>query len=161
MNTCSFTGHRQIKNAHSNAILPVLDQEISNAYERGCRTFLAGGAIGFDTIAAREVIKFRLTHPDVRLVLYLPCMDQDKLWSEEQREAYAHILSSADEVIYVRDAYVEGCMRERNFLLASKCDMIICYVGHSRSGAAQTMRMADSMGKEIVNIYNILEESIR
>lgn len=159
MKACSFTGHRQIKGEHFDVLLPVLDREIDRAYERGCRTFLAGGAIGFDTIAAREVIKFRLTHPDVRLVLCLPCMDQDKHWKEEQRAAYAHILSSADEVIYVRDTYSDGCMRERNFLLASKCDMIICYVGYSRSGASQTMRMADSMGKEIVNIYSILEES--
>jgi uncharacterized phage-like protein YoqJ len=155
---CSFTGHRQIKSAHLDNIVPLLERTINYAYEEGCRTFYTGGAVGFDTLAARAVIKFRLSHPDVRLVLCLPCVGQDQGWSEAQKAAYAHTLSTADEVIYARDTYTDGCMRERNFLLANKCDIMIAYVGKSKSGSSQTMRMADSMGKEILNIYPVLED---
>ena len=155
---CSFTGHRKIKEEHLENIRPLLLRTINYAYDEGCRVFYTGGAIGFDTLAAREVIRFRLTHPDVKLILCLPCVDQDLVWSEEQRAAYAHTLSSADEVIYARDTYTDGCMRERNFLLANKCDIMIAYVGRGNSGSSQTMRMADSMGKEIVNIYPVLED---
>ncbi len=158
MKACSFTGHRRIKKEHLKNLTPLLLRTINYAYDEGCRTFYTGGAIGFDTVAAREVIKFRMTHRDVRLVLCLPCINQDENWSEDQKFSYSHVLSSADEVIYARDDYTEGCMRERNFLLASKCDIMICYVGKDRSGSSQTMRMADSMGKEILNIYPVLED---
>ena len=156
---CSFTGHRTIKKDHKSQIEGSLLRAITYAYEDGCREFLTGGALGFDTLAAKEIIKFRQTHPDVRLVLCLPCINQADKWSERDRDLYNHILTFADEVIYTSEAYTDSCMRERNFLLASKCDILIAYCGRAISGSAQTLRMADSMGKVIINIYEELESS--
>lgn len=156
--SCSFTGHRQIKPEHKENLLPLLHRTINYAYEEGCRDFYTGGAVGFDTIAAREMIKFRLTHPGVRLILCLPCINQDSGWLPSEKAAYNHILSSADEVIYVSEEYTESCMRGRNFLLANKCDILIAYSGRAHSGSAQTVRMADAMGKEILNIYPVLDK---
>ena len=154
---CSFTGHRVIKESHKGRISELLLHAIKYAYEDGCRDFITGGALGFDTLAAKEIIKFRQTHRDVRLILCLPCMDQAEGWNDRNQSLYTHILTLADEIIYASDTYTEGCMRERNFLLASKCDILIAYCGRSKSGSAQTLRMADSMGKEIINLYEGLE----
>ena len=156
---CSFTGHRLIKKEHSSRLLPLVDRAIEYAYSEGCRTFLSGGAVGFDTVAARGVIRFRLSHPDARLILLLPCVNQDEKWSEEQRDAYEYILASADEVEYISDEYTDSCMKERNFKLAGKADILIAYVGHNRSGSAQTARMADKMGKTVYNLYKALEDN--
>ena len=151
---CSFTGHRNINKEHEGALPELVLRAIGYAYERGCRTFYSGGAIGFDTVAAREVIRFRMTHPDVRLVILVPCINQDAAWSYRQREAYSYILSSADEVIFVSsEPDCDGCMRERNRRLADRCDLMIAYVSRSYSGAAQTVRMADRAGKKIYNLY--------
>lgn len=150
---CSFTGHRVIADFHRERIQGLIGTAIKYAYVSGCREFLCGGALGFDTLAAKEIIKFRLSHRDVRLVLCLPCVDQADAWGEESREMYSYILESADEVIYASDSYTPICMRERNFLLASRCDILIAYYGRQRSGTGQTVRMADSMGKEIINLY--------
>ena len=155
--SCSFTGHRQIKESHKPEISGMLAYAIECAYEQGCRVFYAGGALGFDTVAAKEVIKFRQTHPGVRLVLCLPCQNQDEGWSEQQRSIYKHIASMADEIIYAKDHYTDGCMRERNFLLANKCDILIAYCTRKNSGAYQTIRMAEAMGKDVVNIYDKLD----
>jgi uncharacterized phage-like protein YoqJ len=154
---CSFTGHRQIKSEHSKRLGALVEKAIEYAYGEGCRLFYSGGAIGFDTVAARAVVKFRITHPDVRLVMLLPCLNQDAKWSAEQKDAYSFILSAADEVEYVSEEYTDSCMRERNFLLASRADIVFAYVGHPRSGSAQTARMADSMGKTVYNLYKALE----
>jgi uncharacterized phage-like protein YoqJ len=154
---CSFTGHRIIKDAHESRICELLVRAIKFAYDDGCREFLTGGALGFDTLAAKEVIKFRQTHRDVRLILCLPCTDQAEGWSDRDQSLYNHILTSADEIVYASDSYTEGCMRERNFLLASRCDILIAYCGRTKSGSAQTLRMADAMGKEIINIYDALD----
>lgn len=155
--TCAFTGHRNIKYGHKAALPGLLSRAIGYAYENGCRRFITGGAIGFDTEAAREVIRFRLSHPDVTLVLFLPCLDQDAAWTQSQRSSYDYILSSADEVKYVSQTYDKGCMRRRNQAMAEECDIMIAYVGHDRSGASQTLRIARELGREAYNLYPQLE----
>ena len=155
--TCSFTGHRNIKKDHIKKLPDLLLRAIGYAYEKGCRTFLAGGAVGFDTEAARAVISFRLSRPDVRLKLILPCVDQAERWSEHQRSVYEYTLSEADEVVYISDSYYDGCLKERNRALAEQCDILIAYVGRYNSGAAQTARMAKSLGKQVYNLYPTLD----
>ena len=48
---CSFTGHRSVKATHKNKIAPLITRAIEYAYKEGCRDFLSGGAVGFDTLA--------------------------------------------------------------------------------------------------------------
>ena len=151
--TCSFTGHRTIPAAHLAALSDLLSRAVAYAYGEGCRTFYAGGALGFDTYAARAVISFRVTHRDVRLVLLLPCLDQAKSWSAHGRAEYEWILGQADEVQYFADAYTKDCMRLRNLALAERGDLLIAYVGHERSGAAQTLRAAARLGKRVYNLF--------
>ena len=158
MTTCAFTGHRNIKYEHRSALPGLLSRAINYAYEQGCRRFITGGALGFDTEAAREVIRFRITHPDVSLILFLPCLDQDAAWTERQRSLYDYILSSADQVRYVSEIYDKSCMKRRNQAMAEECDILLAYVGHDRSGAAQTLRIATTLGKETYNLYYHLEK---
>ncbi len=152
MKKCSFTGHRVIASAHMDTVREKLKSGVEYAYTQGCRDFLCGGALGFDTMAAEAVINFRASHAEARLVLVLPCRDQANGWSDSDREKYEHILSVADEIIYIRDIYVDGCMKERNQYLADECDMLICYLNSPRSGAGQTVRMAKSLNKPVYNI---------
>ena len=155
---CSFTGHRQISPEVREGLSDLLRRAVEYAYAEGCRTFMTGGAIGFDTLAAKEVIRFRMSHPDVRLVLILPCLNQDEKWTSYQRSSYNFTLGAADEVIYTSEEYTNTCMAERNALLAERADMLIAYVGRLRSGAAQTVRMAERLGKKIYNLYPTLHK---
>lgn len=158
MNTCAFTGHRNIKESHKLALPDLLARAVAYAYEKGCRRFIAGGALGFDTLAAREVLRFRISHPDVSLVLFLPCLDQDAGWSGRQRDSYEYILSRADEVRFVSENYDKSCMKRRNQAMADECDIMIAYVSRDYSGSAQTLRMVKSQGKETYNLYPNLEK---
>lgn len=158
---CSFTGHRRIVSAHAGYISDLLARSVEYAYSEGCRTFMTGGALGFDTLAADAVLHLRERYPDVRLALCLPCRDQDADWSESQRRKYREILDSADEVIYASEVYTSTCMRERNLMLAEKCDILIAYVGYAASGSAQTARMAERLGRRVYNIYPTLNEKSR
>ena len=158
MLSCSFTGHRQIKSEHRAKLPDILSRAIEYAYSKGCRRFLCGGAIGFDTEAARQIIRFRVTHPDVTFVLLLPCLNQSENWSDAQKSRYEYTLSVADEVVYVSQNYTSKCMKERNERLASEGDILISYVSKNNSGAAQTSRMASNLGKEVYNLYPALEK---
>jgi len=161
MKACAFTGHRRIESRHIQKLPELVLRAVQYAYDNGCRKFITGGAIGFDTLAAREIIKFRISHPDVSLVLALPCTNQDEHWSPSQRDAYSYTLSVADEVIYISDEYTETCMKERNLYLAEESDILIAYVSRSASGAGQTVRMANRLGREIYNLYAALENGSR
>ena len=155
---CSFTGHRVIPTQHLNAVIALLHREIAYAYEQGCRDFYCGGALGFDTLAAECVLSLKDRFRDIRLVMLLPCVDQDRMWNAAQRARYKRILSLADEVAYVCREYNDGCMRLRNMELVKSCRILIAYSGRVRSGAAQTVRMAEREGKIVRNIYPLLNE---
>lgn len=154
--TCSFTGHRALPEAKRAELYDLVMRAVSYAYDEGCRDFCVGGAVGFDTLAAKAVVRFRMDHPDARLLLLLPCMNQDEKWGEAERAVYAYLLSVADEVEYVSKEYTSTCMKKRNEALANRADILIAYVGHDRSGASQTCRMARSLGKRIYNLYPTL-----
>ena len=142
MKSCSFTGHRVIAAEKTSALEMLIDRAVEYAYGEGCRDFLCGGALGFDTMAARSVIAKRIKYPDMRLLMVLPCKNQTDRWTERERFMYEYTLSVADEVIYISDEYTSSCMKERNLYLAENCDILIAYVGRSNSGAAQTVRFA-------------------
>ncbi len=155
--SCSFTGHRQIKPSHSAALAPLLDRAIAYAYSCGCRSFYSGGAVGFDTHAALRVLTFRATHPDVRLVMLLPCENQDERWSESQKALYREILSQADEVVYTSRRYTPTCIKERNRALAEHADIMIAYLSDRASGTGQTVAISERLGKRVYNLYPTLD----
>lgn len=63
MTTCCFTGHRRIP---PEAIAPLrerLEAEIESLIRQGVRYFGAGGALGFDTLAAEAVLDLKAVYP--------------------------------------------------------------------------------------------------
>ena len=159
MEKCSFTGHRIISQCHEGALRDLLQRAIDYAYSEGCRSFFCGGAIGFDMLAARAVLLKRMRNPDIRLVIVAPCRDQDATWGERDKASYEFILSEADEIIYVSDGYSSDCLRKRNMKLAELCDIMIAFSGNDRSGSAQTVRMAQKLGKMVYNLFPTVNKS--
>ena len=159
MKNCSFTGHRHIPDGHMKALSQLLDRAIEYTYSEGCRNFYTGGALGFDTMAARQLIRYKLSHSDMRLIIVVPCKNQDEKWSPSQRDAYEYILANADEIFYCSEEYTKDCMKKRNAYLAEQCDIMIAYSGRTSSGSAQTVRMAESRGKTVYNLYPAVSRS--
>ena len=70
--TVCFTGHRYIPVARLGELAERLDRVLARLYAAGYRTYITGGADGFDTLAALRIIELRRAHPDVRLVVAIP-----------------------------------------------------------------------------------------
>lgn len=153
MNGCSFTGHRIIPETQAASLEDLVLRAIAYAYAQGCRNFYTGGALGFDTLCAKQIIRFRMSHPDARFILILPCKDQAWKWNGRQIEMYEFTLSSADEIIYVSEEYTPTCMKKRNKSLVDNCDLLIAYVERERSGAGQTVAMARAAEKQVYNLF--------
>lgn len=154
MSSCCFTGHRIIKNSEKlqKKLLTVLETLIEN----GAEDFYAGGAIGFDTLAAEAVLRLREKYPHIKLRLVLPCCrdEQTKYWTAAQREEYDRILSLADTVEYTADVYSDSCMKKRNARLTELADCFVCFYDKKRpaGGTVQTLRMAAKKGIKIINL---------
>ena len=57
--TCCFTGHRKISADKIPFVRRNLREAIYAACTEGYRRFVCGGALGFDTMAAIEVLSFK------------------------------------------------------------------------------------------------------
>lgn len=152
---CAFTGHRSLPEAFIKDIEDKLVRGIEYAYSLGIRDFYAGGAMGFDTCAARAVIKLRERLP-IRLCLVLPCRDQDARWSAYDSGEYRRILSLSDSAEYISDRYYSGCMAERNRRLIEYSDMLIAYVTRRSGGSFQTAGFASDKGIPVYNIASAI-----
>jgi hypothetical protein len=111
--TVCFTGHRQIPYEAAARMPRLLEEVISELCERGATVFRAGGAMGFDTLAALKVLDMKETYPHIRLELILPCRNQTERWDEISRRTYQYILERADRHRFLFDTYFDGCMLER------------------------------------------------
>jgi uncharacterized phage-like protein YoqJ len=161
--TCCFTGHRRIPPERLAHVEEKTSHVLDVLIRAGFRWFLAGGALGYDTLAENIVLSKREANPDIRLILALPCRDQTNMWlrlpKEHQNEClreYQRLKGLADEVVYVNDFYFDGCMRERNLYMVERSSFCVaCFDGslRSRSGAGQTFRMARRAGLKIYNCW--------
>ena len=103
--TCCFTGHREIPSGQRRKIFARTEEAIEGLSKKGYLYFGAGGALGFDTIAAFAVLKLKERYPDIRLILVLPCLSQTRGWSQEDIEIYEDIKQKADKVVYTSQEY--------------------------------------------------------
>lgn len=150
-----FTGHRHIEGSELEEISARLYSAVCNLILRGYNTFICGGAIGFDTLAADCIISFKKRFPHIKLVLALPCRDQTVKWNNLSDIAkYKSILGAADSVYYASPLYTDGCMLERNRLMVDSSSVCIAYMKHKRGGTAYTYKYAKSIGLRIINLYD-------
>lgn len=150
-NACCFTGHRIIAKADRAPLAAALEAEVRRLALRGVTEFYAGGARGFDTLAAECVLRVRETLP-VKLHLILPCRDQCRGWTSPERVRYGEILRRADSVRYICGEYEEDCMLRRNDALVASSGICVCYMQRPRGGTAYTVRRARLEGLEIIHL---------
>ena len=157
MESCCFTGHRVLPTGEAGVRLVRLTEDsVRDAYRAGCRRFFAGGALGFDMLAAAVVCRLRDSElPDISLHLILPCRDQDSRWSARDRERYQRMLDLADSHVYLYEAYANGVMAARNRALVDAADFCIAYMTASGSGTGLTVSMARRRG---IPVRNLAEE---
>ena len=154
--TVCFTGHRHIDRSKALLIPTKLKEILEDLISRGAVRFRAGGAWGFDTIAALCVIELQMTHPEISLELVLPCRDQAKLWNEASRDVYEYILSKATHVEYASEHFTSWCMHERNRRLVNESQVCVAYLAHSSGGTAYTFGYALEKGLEVINIHDLI-----
>lgn len=150
---CCFTGHRVVPTDRTEELRQRLRAGIAYLCDAmSITTYYAGGALGFDSLAAEAVIEQRGRHPNLRLVIVVPCRDQAARWSAEQKARYERINRDADEVICLAEHYFNGCMHQRNRYMVDHSAYCICYLTEQTGGTAYTVQYAREHGLRIFNL---------
>ncbi len=151
---CFFTGHRNMSISEIMSIQDELEQCISDCIAAGVYIFIAGGAVGFDTLAAETVLKLKRKYPDIMLCLYIPGYGQTRCFSASQKRRWKYIWNRADYVKYISyaDCGIKGVYAKRNQAMADDAGFCIAYCKYERTGSAQTLEMAKKNGVIIMNI---------
>jgi uncharacterized phage-like protein YoqJ len=154
--TVAFTGHRNI-NREDILLLPsLLEKTILTLAHRGAVVFRAGGAIGFDMLAALKVLDMKERLPQLELELILPCKNQTERWDAASVRTYNYILKNSTRHRFLYDSYVDGCMLARDRQLIEGADVCVAYCTRSQGGAAYTCAYALKNGLELINLYDTL-----
>ena len=150
---CCFTGHRDFPQDQMESVLLRLTNAVDRLYKRGIRTFLVGGARGFDTLAAIQLINLRRhLYPNLRLVLVRPCEGQADRWPPIEQALYQTVRSEADLDILLSDHYYNGCMQKRNAFMVNHSCHLLAYVTQTTGGSYQTLNLARKRGISIENL---------
>ena len=150
--TACFTGHREIPFFQKRRLKAKVKSAITDAIRNGYRYFGAGGALGFDMLAAQTVLELKADYPDIKLMLVLPCLNQTRGWAQEDVKEYERIKAAADKVTYISKEYYNGCMYKRNRHLVDNSSLCICYLTKQSGGTAYTVSYAESHDLKIVNV---------
>jgi uncharacterized phage-like protein YoqJ len=146
--TASFTGHRTIGAREAAPLAASIRKTVEELAARGITRFCAGGAQGFDMLAALVVLET----PGVSLTLILPCREQTSRWQPVDIGFYNDVLDRANEVIYTADSYSAGCYHLRNRRLVEESSILVCYFTGKAGGTAYTVDYAKKNNLEIINL---------
>ena len=153
---CCFTGHRTMSSMPASTIKLKLENALINLIKNEDFTdFRAGGAIGFDSVAALAVLKLKMKYPHIKLHLMLPCKDQDKYFSPIEKEIYQFIIDNADSVTYIQEHYSDGVMFARNRALVDGADLCFAYLEKLEGGTYQTVNYARKQKVKAINLLKI------
>ena len=81
-------GIRFIKKALENRLLPLIDE--------GLEWVIVSGQLGVETWAAELIFELKKVHPDLKLAVITPFLEQEKNWNETKQEQYRAIIANAD-----------------------------------------------------------------
>ena len=153
-----FTGHRHIPDEDYDRLKDLLYEILEQQIQNGSTVFRAGGALGFDTLAALTVLLLRRKYPDIRLELILPCPTQTKGWAKNDLLLYGQILEQADSHRYISQFYFNGVLQVRNRALVEGADVCVAYLTNSHGGGtAFTASFALKNGLELVNLAESMQ----
>ena len=144
--TVCFTGHRTIPPKYLTSLPVLIDRMLGRLYDAGYRSFVTGGAEGFDTLAAERIIGFRAAHPDISLTVALP-------YERRGSPAYRRTLDEADEIVYISHAFVKGATLERDRYMVDRSDACVAfYIAGRTGGTYYTVMYANGKSVPVVNL---------
>lgn len=161
MKTLCVTGHRpeglpwktNVEDIKCTQFISTLKDYLSFAINNEYTHFIAGGALGIDTLFALTVIDLKQTYPFITLEIAIPCATQSKSWNSTDKSVYDYILSKADKVTVLAPKYYVLCMQKRNEYMVDNSECVLCcFNGTKKGGTYNTIKLAQRKGKKLLHV---------
>jgi len=154
-NACAFTGTRDLKSGEVEAEL--FSALLKTLTENGKNTFLCGMARGFDLFAGKCVIELKKSGYDIKLIACVPCSEQDRYFTDEERIDYNYVLEESDERVLICSHYYNGCMLRRNRFMVDNSALLVAHIKEDdiseiQGGTGYTVAYAINCGIEILAV---------
>ena len=155
MISCTFAGHREIygRNIESSielAIESILKKD--NSF-----VFYSGDMGEFDKMCSAAVRTAKRRHPelDIKLMVVLPYM-MAKINTD--KDFYKNLYDDIIIPMELSDAHYKSAITKRNRWIIDRSDCLIAYVYRDFGGAYTTLKYANRMNKEIINLADTLKQ---
>ena len=156
--TCCFTGHRKIRTEDEETVRAKLREQILSLLDIGFTTFLVGGAMGFDMLAAEVLLDLRENGgKELRIISVLPFPEWRAKWPQKEAEREDHILEMSDEVLFTADKDDRKSYLARDRAMVDRSAYCIAYCSRKSGGTAYTIRYALGQG---VTVHNLADWDI-
>lgn len=159
-NTCCFTGHRNIRKEDEDMVKAKIREQALIQLENGISTFMVGGAVGFDMLAAEVLLDLREKEgKELRLVSVLPYLEWRDRWAEEDKDREDRILERSDEIIFMDGEVIRRTYLDRDRKMVDHSSVCIAYCTRRNGGTAYTVRYALKNGLQVINLadWNIAQ----
>ncbi len=159
--TICFTGHRPkgIPKGSEQWINSQLIKAIEKATKKDYLTFISGGAVGVDQVAAHSVILSRTFNSKVKLVIARPFPSHGEIWPPNVQVKYKKLLKSADEVVDVcEDPYAIWKLHKRNVWMVDNSNIVIAVFKGGTGGTHNCIEYAKTLKRPILRIDPLTKE---
>lgn len=152
--TCCFTGHRDLPREKIPEITERTANEIRDLIaNNNVRFFGVGGAIGYDTLAARVLFQLKETEfPHIKVILVYPFDGYTNRWTPAQKSEHEHLLPKYEKRVCIESSASKEAYLARDRHLVDGSAYCISYCTRNYGGTAYTVRYAKSQGLEVRNI---------
>lgn len=141
----ALTGHRGLS---PGAPALIRDQLEALAREYRGATWLSGGAVGVDQVAALVLLDLGQR---VEFVLPFPLHIQGERWTPVERETLRSLAARAAAVEILRDGYHVGGYHQRNRRLLDRAELLVAFTdGRSTGGTASMIQQAKRKGIPVI-----------
>ena len=152
-NACCFTGHRNIRKEDEDLIRRKIREQVLLLLDQGISTFMVGGAVGFDMLAAEVLLDLREQEgKTLRLVSVLPFLEWRAGWRPEEMDREDRILQKSDEIILSEEQDTRRSYLDRDRKMVDHSSVCIAYCTRRNGGTAYTVRYALKKGITVINL---------
>lgn len=140
----TFCGHSRFVGTekHEKYFLTLLENTVGDTPAE----FFLGGYGAFDDFAYSCCKKYRMTHPNTKLVFITPYLSHENNLKDKEAQY--------DAIIYpeIENAPPRYAICHRNRWMVEKADLVIGFITHQSGGAYQTYRHTVSKNKIVLNL---------
>ena len=112
--------------------------------------FYLGGYGNFDTLAKNCAKRYKLNHPDARIIFVTPYLNK---WLDERKD---YIEKEYDEILYpeLEQTPLKFAISKRNEWMVKQADYVFAYVNTHYGGAYNALLYAAKHNKPYMNLYS-------